>query len=65
MTPEELELAVKRMGTKRAFEVADIMEELMPTLLQTKAGQRTVAFIHALRQEAQRAERRGSIGTRE
>lgn len=62
MTQEEIDKAVKEMGVQRALHVADMLEKMMPTLLRTRAGQRTASFIQALRLAAQRAQEDGPVG---
>ena len=56
MQERELKTLVQQMGVQRALHVADCLEQWMPTLLRSRAGQKTCAFINALRAAATRLE---------
>ena len=55
MTEEELDRLVKHLGAPRALHTTKILRELMPTLLYSRAGNKTLAFISALEAAAERA----------
>lgn len=55
MTEQHLDQLVRQVGVQRAEHTAKVLRELMPTLLKTRAGERTLAFISGLEAAAERA----------
>lgn len=55
MTEAELNQLVSRLGIPRAERLARLLRELMPTLIHTRAGAKTLAFITALEAATVRA----------
>lgn len=57
MTEAELDELVRQNGIERTEHVAKTLRELMPDIIYTKAGGRTLAFITALESACRRAQR--------
>ncbi len=55
MTEEQLDILVQQMGAQRAEHTVATLRELMPTLLHSRQGARTAAFLTALERAAQRS----------